>query len=101
VKQQTDEFSGHRDALEQIQGHQDQNSSDQRACGVYGRLAMSIHRSTAVRAGVNKKNDTEICVHMRPEYFDGMQMNEDFAVMVVLRWDFLWSCVYRGCKSSL
>ena len=55
VKQHTDEFWGHRDALERIQGHQDQNSYDERACGIYGRLAMSIHRSSAVRAGVNRK----------------------------------------------
>jgi len=30
---------------------------------------------------------------MRPEYFDGMQMHEDFAVMAALRWDNHWSCV--------
>ena len=28
---------------------------------------------------------------MRPEYFDGIQMHEDFAVMAILRWDNLWS----------
>jgi len=42
VKQFTDEFQGHRDALERIQGHEDQSSSDQRACDIYGRLAVSI-----------------------------------------------------------
>ena len=73
MKQHTDDFWGHRDALEQIQGHQDQSSSDQRARGIYGRLAMSTHRSTAVRAGVNRKRHRD-WVHMRPEYFDG----EDF-----------------------
>ena len=43
-------------------------------------------------------NDTEMvnrghrdCVHMRPEYFDGMQMHEDFSVMNALRWGNLWS----------
>jgi len=41
---------------------------------------MSIHWSTDVRAGVNRKGHRD-CVHMRPEYFDGMQMHEDFAVM--------------------
>jgi len=51
---------------------------------------MSIHRSTAVRAGVNRKQHRD-CVHMRPEYFDGMQMHADFAVMAALRWDNLWS----------
>ena len=84
MKQHTDEFEGHRDALERVQGHQDQSSSDQRACGICGRLAMSIDRSTAVRAGVNRKRHRD-CVHMRHEYFDGMQMHEDFAVMAALR----------------
>ena len=37
---------------------------------------------------------------MRPEYFDGMQMHEDSAVMAALRWDNLWSCTCRGCTSS-
>jgi len=41
------------------------------------------------------------CVHMRPEYFDGMQMYEDFAVMAALRWDNLCSSACRGWKSSL
>jgi len=77
-----------------IQGHQDQSSSDQRACGIYGRLAMSIHRSATVRAGVNRKRHRD-CVHMRPEYFDGMQMYEDFAVMAALGWDNLWSSACR------
>ena len=36
---------------------------------------------------------------MRPEYFDGMQMNEDFAVMAALQWDNLWSSACRGWKS--
>ena len=71
MKQYTDKFQGHLDALVWIQGHQDQSSSDQRACGIYGRLAMSIHRSS-VRAGVNRKRHRD-WVHMRPEYFDGMQ----------------------------
>jgi len=82
----TNEFLGHRDALERIQKHQDQHSSDQRACGNYGRLAVSIHRNTAVRAGVNRERHRD-CVHMRPEYFDGIQMLEDFPVMADLRWD--------------
>jgi hypothetical protein len=51
---------------------------------------MSIHRSTDVRAGVNRKRHRD-CVHMRPEYFDGIQMHEDFAAMAALRWDNLWS----------
>ena len=42
VNQYTGEFKGHLEALERIQGHQDQCSSDQRACGIYGRLARSI-----------------------------------------------------------
>ena len=71
MKKYTDEFQGHRDALERIQGHQDQSLSDQRAGGIYGRLTVSIHRSTAVRVGVNRKRHRD-WVHMRPEYFDGM-----------------------------
>ena len=55
---------------------------------------MSIHRSTAVRAGVNRKRTTD-CVHMRPEYFDGMQMHEDSAIMAALRWNNLWSSVFQ------
>jgi len=93
AKQHIDEFYGEWNALERIQGHQDQSSSDQRACGIYGRLAMSIHRSTAVRAGVNRKRTTD-CVHMRPEYFDGMQMHEDSVVMAALRWNNLWSSAF-------
>ena len=100
MKQHTDDFYGHRDALERIQVHQDQSSSDQRACGIYGRLAMSIHRSTAFRAGVNMKRHRD-WVHMRPEYFDGTQMHADFAAMAALRWDNLWSSACRGWKSSL
>ena len=34
-------------------------------------------------------------VHMRPGYFDEMQMHEDFAVMGALRWDNLWSSACR------
>jgi len=47
---------------------------------------MSIHRTTTVRAGVNRKRHRD-CVHMRPEYFDGMQMHEDLTVMAALRWE--------------
>jgi len=100
VKQHTDEFWGHRDALERIQGHQDQNSYDERACGIYGRLAMSLHRSSAVSAAVNRKRHRD-WVHMRPEYFDEMQVHDDFSVMAALRWDNLWSSTCRGWKSSL
>jgi len=60
--------------------------TSKRACGNYGRLAVSIHRNTAVRAGVNRERHRD-CVHMRPEYFDGIQMLEDFPVMADLRWD--------------
>ena len=55
-----------------------------------GDLLCLFHRSTAVRAGVNRKRHRD-CVHMRPEYFDGMQMHEDFAVVAAVRWDNLWS----------
>jgi len=67
---------------------------------MYVRLAMSIHRSTAVRVGVNRKQHRD-WVHVRPEYFDGMQTHEDFVVMAALRWDNLWSSACRGWKSSL
>ena len=63
AKQHTDEFQGHRDALERIQGHQDQSSSDQCAFRIYGRLPMSIHRSTDVRAGVNRERHRD-CVQI-------------------------------------
>ena len=55
VKRHTDEFWGHRDAHERIKCHQDQSSSNQHACGIYGWLVMSIHRSSAIRAGVHRK----------------------------------------------
>jgi len=100
VKKHTVEFWGHRDALERIKCHQDQNSSNQHACGIYGCFIMSIHRSSYVRAGVNRKQHRD-WVHMRPEYFDGMQMHEDFAVMAAVWWDNLWSSACRGWKSSL
>jgi len=51
---------------------------------------MSIHRNSAVGAGVNRKRLRD-WVHMRSEYFDEIQMHGDFAVMVALRWDNLWS----------
>ena len=68
VKQHTDDFYGYHDALERIQGHQDQSSSDQRACSIYGRLAMSIDRSSAIRAAVNRKQHRD-WVHMRPDWW--------------------------------
>ena len=43
----------------------------------------TIHRSTAVRAGVNRKQHRD-WVRMRPEYFDEMQMHEDISVMAAL-----------------
>jgi len=46
-------------------------------------------------------NDTESSVHMRPEYFDGIQMYEDLVVMAALRWHNLWSSTCCGWKSSL
>jgi len=38
---------------------------------------------------------------MNSEYFDEMQMHEDFALMAALRWDNLLSAARRGWKSSL
>ena len=58
-----------------------------------GDLLCLFTRSTAVRAGVNRKRTTD-CVHMRPEYFDGMQMHEDSAVMAAVRWNNLWSSAF-------
>ena len=46
---------------------------------------MSVRRSSAIRTGVtsNRKRHKD-CVHMRPEYFDEMQMHEDFAAMAAV-----------------
>jgi len=65
-----------------------------------GDLMCLFYRSPAVRAGVNRERHRD-CVHMRPEYFDGMQMYEDLAVMTALRWHNLWSSACSGWKSSL
>ena len=59
VKEHTDEFWGHCDALEHIKRHQDQNSSNQHTCVIYGWLVMSIHKNSVVKTGL-KGNDTEI-----------------------------------------
>ena len=59
VKQRTDEFQGHRDVLERIQSHQDQSSSDQRACVIYGRLECLFKGALPSGRGLTG-NDTEI-----------------------------------------
>jgi len=52
------------------------------------------------RGGGHRKRHRD-WVHMSSEYFNEMQMHEDFALIPALQWDNLWSSACRGWKSSL